>query len=430
MLLSKIALFPSCKMRIPSHRTNVFVSMILPRTTVQLSYGILIPVSSNADAVQFYASTFPSKDVRDASSAVARLFANSDIESYSRQDMFSRVNAVWKQENQGSDSKLDSESLYCLQKLHRRFQQNGCSVSDERQRNEFKVKMMRLADLVRECNKNLSEDASGVWLTRDDLDGIPQSLTSRLKFGEDKHAEHLWLSTKVPFSGPAITNAKSESARRKIYYAVQNRMQVNVPLFREIILLRDETARMLGYPDHATFKIADKMMQTPQAVESLLSEIRNSVATLATRDADELLEMKLLEAKSRGDNEAEIYLWDIPYYSARRSEKEDHTDASISEYFELNTTLAKLLEMFEHLFGAHFMTIDVQRRDGADGPLVWHPDVQMYSVWNIDGSEEPLGYAYLDFFPRDGKYTHAGHYPLQKVSFETLDHSATAETQF
>ncbi|KAK6222860.1 hypothetical protein LQW54_000670 [Pestalotiopsis sp. IQ-011] len=274
--------------------------------------------------------------------------------------------------------------------------------------------MMRLADLVRECNKNLSEDASGVWLTQDDLDGIPQSLTSRLKFGEDKHAEHLWLSTKVPFSGPAITNAKSESARRKIYYAVQNRMQVNVPLFREIILLRDETARMLGYPDHATFKIADKMMQTPQAVESLLSGIRNSVATLATRDADELLEMKLLEAKSRGDNEAEIYLWDIPYYSARRSEKEDQTDASISEYFELNTTLAKLLEMFEHLFGARFMRIDVQRRDGANGPLVWHPDVQMYSVWNIDGSEEPLGYAYLDFFPRDGKYTHAGNYPLQK----------------
>lgn len=146
------------------------------------------------------------------------------------------------------------------------------------------------------------------------MDGIPQSLTNRLKFGVDKHAEHLWLSTKVPFSGPAITNAKSESARRKIYYAVQNRMQVNVPLFREIILLRDETARMLGYPDHATFRIADKMMQTPQAVESLLSEIRNSVATLATRDADELLEMKLLEAKSRGDNEAEIYLWDIPYY--------------------------------------------------------------------------------------------------------------------
>lgn len=154
MLLSKIALFPSCKMRIPSHRTNVFVSMVLPLTTVQLSYGLLFPVSSNADAVQFYASTFPSKDVRDASSAVARLFANSDIELYSRQDMFSRVNAVLKQENEGSDSKLDSESLHCLQKLHRRFQQNGCSVSDERQRNEFKVKMMRLADLVRECNKN------------------------------------------------------------------------------------------------------------------------------------------------------------------------------------------------------------------------------------------------------------------------------------
>lgn len=349
---------------------------------------------------------------------------------YSRQDIFARVDIVLEKQNEHADSTLDPESLYYLLKLHRRFQQNGCGISDERQRNEFKVKMMRLADLVRQCNQNLSEDASGIWLTQDALEGLPQSLTGRMKCGEGEHSEHLWLSTKTPFSIPAMRTARNETTRKKIHYTVQNRMMVNIPLFREIILLRDETARMLGYPNHATYKIADKMMQTPRAVEALLSEIRTSTAPLASRDAEELLEMKRLEAESRGDNAEELYLWDIPYYYTRRSEKERPTEESISEYYELNNTLAKLLKMFENLFGARFKRIDVQGRDAADGPLVWHQDVHMYSVWNIDGSDEPLGYAYLDFFPRDGKYTHAGNYPLQKVSFPTLVYSAIAQNKF
>ncbi|ETS76207.1 hypothetical protein PFICI_11594 [Pestalotiopsis fici W106-1] len=387
----------------------------------------IIPISQNENSksqeqrvLQFYASTFPSKDLRDASSAVTRLFADSEIELYSRQDMFARVHEVMQKEKENPSSSLDAESTYYLQKLHRRFQQNGCTIADAGQRHEFKVKIKRLGDLVRECNKNLSEDASGIWLGQGDLDGIPQSLIDRLKYGKDEHSQNLWLSTKVPFSGPAITNAKNESTRKRIYYAIQNRMKVNVPLFREIILLRDETARLLGYPNHATFKTADKMMQNPQVVEELLSEIRSSVAALAVQDAKELLGIKRAEAKSRGVTADNLYLWDLPYYSARRSDKEGKQDVSISEYFELQTTLAKLLELFEHLFGARFQRIDVQGREETHGPLVWYEDVQMYSVWNIDGSKESLGYAYLDLFPRDGKYTHSGHYSLQQ-GHEKLD---------
>lgn len=375
--------------------------------------------------VSFYASTFPSKDLRDASSAVERLFNDAEIELYSRQDMFLRVDKVIQQQDKHLGPSLDAESLYYLQKLHRRFHQNGCSIGDEGQRNDFKAKMKRLGDLVRQCNMDLNEDISGIWLGLHELEGIPQSLIGRLKQGEGEHSDDLWLPTKVPFSSPAITNAKSEATRKRIYYAVQNRMKMNVPLFREILLLRDETARMLGYADHATLKMADKMMQTPQVVEAMLLDIRTAIAPLATQDAEELLEIKRDEAKSSGANADELYLWDLSYYSERRSEKEAQQDSSISEYFELNTTLAKLMEIFEHLFGVRFRRIDVRRQNKASGSLVWHKDVQMYSVWNVDGPEEFLGYAYLDFFPRDGKYSHAGHYSLQMVSSPILARKAS-----
>ncbi|OAQ82559.1 metallopeptidase [Purpureocillium lilacinum] len=368
----------------------------------------------------FYASTHPSKDMRDASNAVATLFNDAEIESFSRQDMFLRVDEVMRQQERRISSSLDAESLYYLQKLHRRFHQNGCAIAEQEKRSDFKAKMKRLDDLVRHCNMGFHEESSGIWLRPDELDGVPQWHIDRLKPGEGENSSYLWLPTKSPFSGPALSCATREGTRKRMYYAVQNRLSKNALLFREIVLLRDETARTLGYPNHATLKTADKMMQTPQAVEKLLSDLRRAVTPLAVQDSQELQEMKREEAEARGAEVHELYFWDVSYYSRQRDDKDASLKSSVSEYFELNTTLAKLLDMIEHLFGARFRKIDVKGRAVGESALVWHKDVEMYSVWDVDGSkEEFLGYAYLDFFPRDGKYTHRGCYSLQQAYQKT-----------
>ncbi|KAI1323212.1 hypothetical protein F5Y16DRAFT_384503 [Xylariaceae sp. FL0255] len=378
--------------------------------------NIIVPIYEDENAksekrrvLTFYADVSPSKDLRDASSTTKKLFEHLEIELYSRRDMFLRVDKVMQDKE--NCSRLEEQSLYYLQKLHRLFQQNGCAIA-EGHMHQFKTKKKRLDDLVRQCNRNFHENSAGLWLTQADLEGMPQSLISRLKSGESgsDFADHLWLPTKVPFSTPAITNAKKEATRKKIYLAIQNRMKMNVPLFREIVLLRDEIARDLEYANHAELKIADKMMETPQAVEELLSSIRSSLTTLAAQDTKDLLEIKQEDVKFRGEDATnKLYLWDLAYYSARRIETETREDSSISEYFELNNTLAKLLSMFEQLFGVGF------RKEDTSDSLMWDKDVQMYSLWNVDGpKKEFLGYGYLDFFPRQGKYTHSGHYSLQQ----------------
>ncbi|KAJ9143304.1 Peptidase M3A/M3B, thimet/oligopeptidase F [Pleurostoma richardsiae] len=371
--------------------------------------------------LRFYASTSPVKDLRDASHAIIKLFNSAEVDLFSRPDMFLRVDSVLNK-SKCLIPPLDDESLYYLQKLHRRFHQNGCGIIAERCRNEFMEKTKRLHDLVQECNKNLNEDASGLWLSRDELEGVPESTLGRLELGDGEHQGLLWLPMKIPFTSPAISNAKREGTRKKIYYAVQNRMRVNVPLFREIVLLRDETARMLGYPNHAALKTADKMVQSPETVQRLLSELRQALTPLASRDAEELLRVKESEADARGESADKVFFWDLPYLSNRRSEQEQSSPPAVSEYFELWNTLTKLLKMFEHLLGARFYRIHSPVDEGPHQGITWHEDVQAYAVWNVDDEEEFLGYAYLDLFPRAGKNSHAGHYSLQQ-GYEKPDKS-------
>lgn len=163
-------------------------------------------------------------------------------------------------------------------------------------------------------------------------------------------------------------------------------------------------------------KTASKMVKNPETVEKLLSEARARLVPRGVQWARELLDLKKEEAAARGEAVDDIFFWDQSYYTQIHDERNKAHGADISEYFELHTTLTKLLQMFEHMFATRFEIIDSEQKQslGGHGPLIWHDDVAMYSVWDADADVEKfIGYAYFDFYPREGKYTHVGHYSLQ-----------------
>lgn len=161
------------------------------------------------------------------------------------------------------------------------------------------------------------------------------------------------------------------------------------------------------------------MVQSPDTVEKLLSNIRGALIPRAAEYAHELLEVKKKDAAALGKNVEQVFFWDQSYYAQRQDEREKTHGTELSEFFELHHTLAKLLQMFEHIFATRFQLITPEDQGELigsgqipKGPLVWHEDVMMFSVWDGD-TEEFMGYAYFDFYPREGKYTHVGHYSLQ-----------------
>ncbi|KAJ6440726.1 beta-lactamase family protein [Purpureocillium lavendulum] len=282
----------------------------------------------------------------------AILFDDADLELYSRIDVF---------------------KLYYLAKLHQKFAQNGCAIEDDETKARFLEKRKRLNDVQKQMQKNLHEDTSGAC-------------------------------------NPVFANAKSGETRKKMFYAVKNRIPDNIPLFREMVLLRDETARMLGYSHHLAFRTASKM-----------DRIREKTLSYS----QEVLQFKVAEERARGRSTEDVkaFFWDETYLTTQQYNIERPHGPNITEYFELEHTLEAMLKVFGDLFDTVFDRVtDEQQRSFGQNPLVWHPDVKMYAVWDARARDTFLGYAYLDLFPRDGKYTHKGHYALQ-YGFEKADGS-------
>jgi metallopeptidase MepB len=104
-------------------------------------------------------------------------------------------------------------------------------------------------------------------------------------------------------------------------------------------------------------------------------------------------------------------------------EKEYQLDhQKISEFFPLQTTIRGMLEIFEQLFGLVFVEVTKGEDRASISPsgkgedIVWHEDVQLFSVWDDEGEGSGfVGYLYLDLHPREGKYGHAANFNLQPV---------------
>lgn len=265
----------------------------------------------------------------------------------------------------------------------------------------------------------MADEKTELWLTRDELRGMPESFFNRLTEGVNEHLGYLWVPTKTPFSLPLLNYAANEATRKRVYYALMNRMPENIPLHQELVLLRDETARLSGWQNHFAFRTSQKMVGTPQTVSRLIEEVRTALEPVAVRTASELRQLKTEEAIARGDiaDEVKLFHWGRAYFETKLDGKAGNAESLISEYFELNTTLQKLLGIYVHIFGIRLVPVELYNATLHDQKLIWHEDVRMFSAWGIDEPEPRfLGYAYLDLFPREGKYTHAGQYTLQRVS--------------
>ncbi|RDI78714.1 hypothetical protein Vi05172_g11298 [Venturia inaequalis] len=371
-----------------------------------------------AHIIGFYSAVSTDSELRDASSEAEKLMSDFGIESAMREDVFNLVDAALKK-----DEKLEPESRRWLEKDHKSYIRNGLGVPAGPKRDRFKEIKMRLSDISIKFQKTLNEENGGMWLTLEELDGVPQDVISTLKKGEGEHEGKVWLSFKYPDLFPTLKYAKNPATRKKVFIENENKCNDNIPLFKEAVVLRDEAARILGYNNHAEFRIEDKMAKTPKTVDDFLGDLRTRLAPGGLEEIKKLTAMKEADLKALGkadEIDGHYYLWDHRYYDTLMLEKEFALDQNkIAEYFPLMTAIQGMFHIFEELFGLVFIEITGEERDrisesGKGGDIVWHEDVQLFSVWDDEGEGSGfVGYLYLDLHPREGKYGHAANFNLQ-----------------
>ncbi len=275
---------------------------------------------------------------------------------------------------------LETDQMRLLERVHRGHVRGGAALAPA-ERARMSAISERLAVLHTRFGQNVLHDEKAWHLAvgADDLAGLPgfvrdgtrQAAADR---GLEGHAITLSRSLIEPF----LAYADRRDLRRTAYEAWTRRgmhagPHDNRPLIPEILALRAEQARLLGYPNFAAFRLADTMAGTPEAAEGLLREVWEPARRKAAAERDRLLAV----ARADGLN-GPLEAWDWRYYAERVRAADYAVDAAaIKPYFVLERIQQAAFDTAGRLFGLAFTP-------RPDVP-VYHPDVRAYEVRDAAG---------------------------------------------
>jgi len=310
--------------------------------------------------------------------------------------LFARIKDVYDKRN---ESNLDAQQIRVVEKYYRDFERQGANLSKEKQDELRKVNeelsMLSLKfgnNLLAETNKNFKL----VIENKADLDGLSADVISAAAETAEKDSlKGKWVFTLAkPSLIPFLQYAKNRDLREKIYLGYFMRgnngnANDNKTILADIVRLRSEKARLLGFDNYAAYIIDDNMAKTPATVDAFLSKLM--VASLPVAKA-ELAEMQKI-ADSEGGN-FKLQSWDWWYYAEKlRKLKYDLDENEMKPYFSLDNVRSGMFAVAGKMYGITFNKV-------TNLP-VYQKDVETYEVKEADGSH--LGILYLDCYPRSSK---------------------------
>ncbi|MFB4339407.1 peptidyl-dipeptidase Dcp [Pantoea sp. CS_6] len=308
--------------------------------------------------------------------------------------LFSRIDQVYVQRNQ-----LDAESRRLVEILWQRFQLAGANLP-ETQKQQLKTLNQEAARLSTQfTNKLLAATKAGGLVVEDvqQLAGLSASdLAVARAAAKARGLENAWLLVlQNTTQQPALQSLTVRATRQALFHAALTRSEKNDDNdTRQLVLrlsqVRAEQARLLGFASFATWQLQDQMAKTPEAA---LAFMRNIVPAARARAEREAAAIQQTIDKQQGDFTLSAWDWNFYAEQVRRAQY-DLDENQIKPYFELNTVLE------QGVFWAATQLYGITFAQCHDLP-VYHPDVQVYEIFDADGSG--LALFYTDFFKRDSK---------------------------
>jgi oligopeptidase A len=264
-------------------------------------------------------------------------------------------------------------------------------------RDRFAEIQERQAELSQKFSEHALDatDAYAYYAKEDELPGVPEDVVQAARAaaqGEGKEGYKLTL--KMPSYLPVMQFAHSGALRERLYRAYVTRASDqgdarfdNSALIREILALREEEARLLGYRNFGEVSVVPKMADSPQEVITFLRDLGQRARPFAEKD---VADMRAFAREKLSLNDPQA--WDWPYIGEKlKEERYAFSEQEVKQYFTAPKVLAGLFKIVETLFEVSI------RRDAAP---VWNPGVEFY---RIERGTELVGQFYLDPAARTGK---------------------------
>jgi peptidyl-dipeptidase Dcp len=276
---------------------------------------------------------------------------------------------------------LEEDQLRLLDRTHLGFIRSGAALAPAEKARMSEISE-RLAVLHTAFGQNVLHDEKA-WhlpLAETDLDGLPDFLRAgAAQAAAERGIPGYAITLSRSLIEPFLTFSARRDLRRVAHEAWIARgthpgAHDNRPLIPEILALRNERARLLGYSDFATFRLADSMAGSVEAAQGLLAEVWEPAKRRAAAERERLLEL----ARAEGFNDA-LAPWDWRYYSEKVRRADYALDeAELKSFFEFENIQRAAFDTAGRLFGLEFL----RREDIA----TYHPDVQAYEVRDEKGT--------------------------------------------
>jgi peptidyl-dipeptidase Dcp len=314
---------------------------------------------------------------------------------YLNAELFEKVKSAY---DKRASLQLNQEQNRVLEKIYKRFVRGGANL-DESGKQRIREIDERLSMLSLEFgNNNLAETNSFQLIIdkEEDLAGLPGSVRSAAADAAAAAGqEGKWVFTlHKPSWIPFLQYSEKRELREKIYTAMfmrsnQGNEYDNNNIIQEMLQLRLERARLLGYETHAAFVLEERMAKKADNVYELLMNVWEPALAKAKEEAAMMQEMIDQEG---GD--FQLASWDWWYYAEKiRKEKYALDEEEIRAYFSLEDVKEGVFQVVNKLYGLSF--------EPRNDLPAYHEEVMPYEVTEADGSH--LGILYMDFHPRPGK---------------------------
>jgi peptidyl-dipeptidase Dcp len=343
-------------------------------------------------------ATDTNKDLQAIERALAPRFARHGMRIYQNETLFARVDALFKRRKR---LKLTEEQARVLERYHRAFVKAGAGLEPKAKKRMAAI-AQRMSVLGTKFSQNLLADEQAFVMVLDreaDLAGLPDSVcaaaarTAKDHGHPGKHAITLARSSVEPF----LQFSANRELREKAFKAWSMRganggATDNRKIVAEILGLRAERARLLGFATAADSALEFSMAKAPAAVRRLLMEVWSPARARALEERDQLQEA----VRAEGGN-FKLAAWDWRYYAEKvRKAQFDVDEAQIKPYLQLDSIIAAAFDCAARLFGVTF----TERNDLP----VYHPDVRVFEV-KRNGAH--VGLFLGDYFARPSKHSGA-----------------------
>jgi len=280
----------------------------------------------------------------------------------------------------------------------RDFRLSGVELQGE-DRTRYADMAERASQVAQKFSENVLDAMDGWSLLVTDesrLDGLPADVREAARQAAADDGQQGWkLTLQMPCYLPVMQYARDRELRRTLYQAYgtlasdQGKPEFdNSALIEEILTLRAEEARLLGYDHFAALRLQTRMADSDDTVFAFLRELAARAKPCAERD---LAELRVWAAKNLGLTE--LQPWDNAYACERlRESRYDYSEDEAKQYFTEPCVLQGLFQIIETLFDVRLRDCDL---------AVWHADVRSVQVETPAG--QVLGHLYMDLYARTGK---------------------------